>query len=626
MKLYGNNNDTILSQVRSEYNYGYNSVENTREQRRDDLKLYFDAEADDSKVRIRTIFQNHRMLMAIAWANRPKIVWKRRRTGDYERAINANRAMKFDYKEMWMGVQDYEMESDRFLKWVGIQVSDWFSVGKLHPKICTIDSLCWIPDPDGWPTINSHRFAGFEVKMTRGDMKRLWYENIEYTTSQDFTDNDIKRKEANGVQQTTDDTPNKLYDVYIHFTIIDGKKYRIVTNWEKNYILSFEYLKPVLLEEKEDESEVPFPIALKYYFYIKGRPLGLSVPDLNRDSQSAISKLFNLYLAMAYRNTFGGDRLVRVDQLLDPDSLNTPTIEGKDIPVSETAQSLQDIIFELPRESTNQIPNNMIEMLKQNAESIIGAGSIQQGMSGQNDVTLGEAQMAQQNWNIQFLLMENIGVWWEEDKWKNLWYRQYVANMKSAEKKEINLSEWFTDSFYVFKKDDFVGKSLLSLEVISSGQAKQDKQTNKQGKIFILQNNLAGAKTQTEKMVIMREWMQIEEFDDDTVQCLAPKTPDELNAERKLVLINNEDMLGAQIDSVDEDHYTFIKIFNTADHNKVKTEALRRRYEAIAKTGQQQYQQEQQWGQQAGLNASIAQNASSMMQEKQQPSLSSIIG
>lgn len=102
MKLYGNNEDDILSQIRHEFDYGYSSVENIRENRREDLKLYFDSEADDSKVRIRTIFQNHRMLMAIAWANRPKVVWKRRRTGDYERAVNCNKAMKFDYKEMGM--------------------------------------------------------------------------------------------------------------------------------------------------------------------------------------------------------------------------------------------------------------------------------------------------------------------------------------------------------------------------------------------------------------------------------------------------------------------------------------------------------------------------------------------
>jgi len=64
---------------------------------------------------------------------------------------------------------------------------------------------------------------------------------------------------------------------------------------------------------------------------------------------------------------------VRVDQLQDPSSLGTPTIEGKDIPVNETAPSLQDIIYELPRESTNAVPTNMLEMLRQNAENIVGA-------------------------------------------------------------------------------------------------------------------------------------------------------------------------------------------------------------------------------------------------------------
>jgi len=57
--------------------------------------------------------------------------------------------MKYDYKAEKWNIQDYEMESDRFLKGVGIQVSDGFSIGRLTPKICTVDSLRWIPDPDG---------------------------------------------------------------------------------------------------------------------------------------------------------------------------------------------------------------------------------------------------------------------------------------------------------------------------------------------------------------------------------------------------------------------------------------------------------------------------------------------
>lgn len=534
--------------------------------------------------------------------------------------------MKYDYKAEKWNIQDYEMESDRFLKGVGIQVSDGFSIGRLTPKICTVDSLRWIPDPDGWPTIESHRFAGFEVKMKRSAMKKLWYENIDLTTCDEWDDYEIKLKDANGVVLTYDDTANKLYDVYIHFTEINGKKYRVVTNKAMDAILTLEYLRPVLKEEKEDESLVKYPIALKYYFYIKGRPLGLSVPDLNRDSQSAISKLFNLYLAMAYRNTFWWDRLVRVDQLQDPSSLGTPTIEGKDIPVNETAPSLQDIIYELPRESTNAVPTNMLEMLRQNAENIVGAWSVQQGVSWVNDATLWELQMAQQNGNIQFLLMENIGVWGEEFKWKYLWYRQYVANMKSAEKKEIYLSEWYTDQFYVFKKDDFVGEDMLNLEIISAGQNKQDKQTNKAGKIFILQNKLQSAKTDTEKAIIMREWMDLEDMNEELISTLAPKTPDEMRAEQKLVLINSNDPLGARVDSLDDDHYTFIRIFETADHNDVKTQALQNRYEAIRENiTLGNIQQSVAWDKSA-LNASTAQMASQMMQwANQQPSLQQIV-
>lgn len=214
--------------------------------------------------------------------------------------------------------------------------------------------------------------------MTKHEMRNLGYSNLDTVTAKESDEAVQKEKEAAGIVDSPDETPNRLYDVYVHFCQIGAKKYRVVTNWEISSILDFQYLKPVLDEEKEDESLVQYPVALKYYFWIKGRVMGLSVPDLNRDTQSAISKLFNLYLAMAYRNTFGGDRLVRADQLLDPASLETPTIEGKDIPVTPTAGSLQDVIYELPRESTNAIPTNMLDMLRANGENVIGASAVQQ--------------------------------------------------------------------------------------------------------------------------------------------------------------------------------------------------------------------------------------------------------
>lgn len=107
----------------------------------------------------------------------------------------------------------------------------------------------------------------------------------------------------------------------------------------------------------------------------------------------------------------------------------------------------------------------MIALLKRNGTEELGAESTQQGVLSDSNKTLGEQEMAQKNANIQFQLEENIMLWGEEFKMKYLWYRPYLANMKSAETKDINISEGVTKEFFVFKKDEFVGKEILSLDI-----------------------------------------------------------------------------------------------------------------------------------------------------------------
>lgn len=119
-------------------------------------------------------------------------------------------------------------------------------MNRIAPKIKAVDPMCAIIDPDGGPTMESHRFIGFEIRMTKGEMKRMGYENLEYATQKSMDESRQKEKDAAGIVDAPDATPNRLLDVYVHFTIIDGKKYRVVTNWEINKILSFEYLRPVM--------------------------------------------------------------------------------------------------------------------------------------------------------------------------------------------------------------------------------------------------------------------------------------------------------------------------------------------------------------------------------------------
>lgn len=616
MKLYWMTEDSILKQIDKEYLVWYNSVENIRNQKRDDLKTFFDPGRDKTKVQVRTVFQAFRMKMSIRYSNRPKCEWTRRRKWDTERAKNANRAWKYDRKEMGLDKTDYLTYESIDKIGVGIQMNWAFNINTICPTIKNIDALTWIPDPQGWPTIEDHRWFGFEeVYLQMWQMEKLGYENLWMATFRDVTVNDWARDNATGkTSELIDDTYNKEYETYVHWFIRDGKKYVAVTNGDRTAIHSLIYLNPVSLEEKADESLVPFPVMIQYAIYLSWYPLGISLVDLLADTQSNLSRMYNLYLAMAYRNTFGWDRLVRAGELEDPDSLNTPTIEGKDIPVKDSAKSLSDILLEIPREQTNWIPSEMIAILKRNGTEALGAESTQQGVLSDSNKTLGEQEMAQRNASIQFQLEENVMLWGEEFKMKYLWYRQYLANMKSAEKKDISLSEGATREFYVFKKDDFVGKEILSLEITSSSSMSQDK-SNKAEKAVILQQLIAGATSEWLKRKYYRMWCEIADFSDNQIEELLWLNGDEIGAEKKLAMINEGMKEWAIIDSMDDDHNVYIAYIQTADPSDLKDKALQARYNAI-----KMKQWEMNWvtwkntAEQSGASANSAMMTSSMLQ------------
>lgn len=179
----------------------------------------------------------------------------------------------------------------------------------------------------------------------------------------------------------------------------------------------------------------------------------------------------------------------------------------------------------------------MIALLKRNGTEALGAESTQQGVLSDSNNTLGEQEMAQKNANIQFQLEENVMLWGEEFKMKYLWFRQYLANMKSAEQKDISLSEGTTREFYVFKKDDFVGKEILSLEITSASSMTQDK-SNKAEKAVILQQMIAGATSEGLKRKYYRMWCEIADFSDNQIEELLGLTGDEIGAEKKLAMVN----------------------------------------------------------------------------------------
>lgn len=137
-------------------------------------------------------------------------------------------------------------------------------------------------------------------------MEKLGYANLDSATPRTITLNDSAKDDA--TKKTTaldDDTVNREYETYVHGFIREGKKYIAVTNADRTVLHNVTYLNPVTKEEKLDETLVPFPVMIQYAIYVSGFPLGISLVDLLADTQSILSRMYNLYLAMAYRNTFG---------------------------------------------------------------------------------------------------------------------------------------------------------------------------------------------------------------------------------------------------------------------------------------------------------------------------------
>jgi len=271
MKLYWLNEDIILRQVRSEYEYWYTHIEQKRTTRRDDLRLYIKEHKEDV-VQIHLIYTAIQTLLAINYQNEITVEFQKRKNGDEERAKNTNIIAEYDYWEMNLDVKDYVWEFNRLVTGVWIQTNWDFDFISICPTVQNIDSLAYIFDPDWWPTIEDHRFFWIETQMTKEEMKKAGYENYENIAHLWDTqeDNKVNIDAIRWQSYITDDTENKKYAVYIHWTIFNWEKYIIATWDSQGTLLKVTKLTPVFEEEKQDPSKIKFPIALKYFSYMPG--------------------------------------------------------------------------------------------------------------------------------------------------------------------------------------------------------------------------------------------------------------------------------------------------------------------------------------------------------------------
>lgn len=571
----------IIKQIDGEYTAGHWAVAPKLTAKEKELKDLYVPRTKKGKVNINSIYTTMQTLMSVYYWDRMNVQFEWRTKGAAPYASNLNKMAEFDYDEMNLEEIDYKWNWDRFFFGVGIKVLDGWDEETSTPIFRNISPLSWIPDPQWGFTIEDHRWAGFNIQNTKESLRHnKSFFNIDLINDSDGDrQQEIRNAYVAGRNLTdvwVEDTPNKLYNLYNHYTIIDGCKYLITLANHRSLVVRMMKIKPVLKEEKENPLKVIFPIALKYYSPVQGDPFGISVPDLMKDKQTAESKLFNLAILKETRNALGEDLFYDGKMIKDVKELTRPSVDPKAISVNVTENKALSSAVYRPQKEQNAWSafNSWSQLQFQNALSTgIDSNTLWVGDGGNQTAT--EAQITQQNANLRFILGTKIGKWWENISWK-LWFRSYVFNLKGGNKKTIRLTQTFWPQFFEFGREDFPTTEDIDIKIVSTSELETRKSKEKADVYALLPQFLADPATTTVgKLLMKRQSLKFAGYSDEDITAIT-YDPNEQQALLDVELINAwEEPIPAK---PGQDHLLFMSIYRTADDNEQKFNAISERH------------------------------------------------
>ena len=192
-------NKKIIQHVSAEYQSGYEHVRKKREIRRKQLGKYVES-TEGAKIQIHKIYAQMKTFMSIFHSNDRKVQFLPNKTLDEEFVEKMNKVAEADRRWMKLNIVDYEDIWNSGMMWVGVRLLEGWNQEKGHPIAKAVNPLCCIPDPQwGW-TIDSHRFFGFELQMTKHEMKQAWFTSVHLVTGEESEEQKKTRQNTNKVR------------------------------------------------------------------------------------------------------------------------------------------------------------------------------------------------------------------------------------------------------------------------------------------------------------------------------------------------------------------------------------------------------------------------------------------
>lgn len=615
----------ILSQIRKEIESSQEVMNPWFLRYQDYLAQYVNQDKDDSVIHVNTIYSIMQAAMAVEQSDSLNVVMMPRRVGDIGIADATTELAKFDFELMWMKQKNFQRNWDKWFFWVTyLRSSGW---NKWDQTIETVvcDPMLHLPDPMS-DHITKSRFEYDMRRLMKDELK----EEFGYKSPEDISGEITQineTRQANDIVSwlNTDWTEKGYIDVYDGFTYIDWELHMVTVDSSMQILIRKEKIEP--LSKKEEEEGVPMCRVLnkKWLSPKRYHPCGISINDIASDKQMVNRVLINLRLTDAKFSTFGQMNLVNSRVVKNHVELSEPSIEPKWV-VANVAQwdRLSDAVYTVPRQSMIQDSYAISNEINQIIQQDTGFDARTLGVQWDKSATLGEVQTIQSNANLRLSLGIEIGNWGEVEFWKDMWYAGYIQYFDKKDTKFIRVTKGFGTSLTEFTYDMFLGGESYDFFVESKKDVEARREKMKANFMAIYAMMMQDPSTKEyEKVLLKRTAYMYNGFSKEEAEAFVMPTPDELNAREYVKYINENMPNKARVESMSEDHYTYLYVYESARDTDVKPLYIENRKKAII-LQREQWLMDQGMNQWAGGNTGAANQLVSNAMTQWTPTLNSL--
>jgi hypothetical protein len=597
LKIVGMSKNDILAQVSQEVKISTDFVSSRRQQFRDRLALYNNQRKQKDKIGILTLYTTINTLLAVSYTDEMTVEFTARKFANSQFAQNANSVAEFDHEEMNLAEVNYYTQWDKYFYGVGLRDISTFNTTTNTPIVKTLSPLCWLPDPATGSNFKqgyTGRFYGFEVERSKEEMEEEnGFFNVEsISISKPNSEQQATKsaeQEAHGVNPSDDGSlkNNTIYQIdwFTHLKNENGgvSKYLLTVSADCKELFRIEKIEPVTLEEKKDESLVPWPLVVNYYSPQRNNPFGVSVGDLVEDKQRAKSVLANLRIgkekAALYPMYLYNTRAIRNRRDLD---FGFNKAIGANLKENER---LSDVLMPIAKDGNTNSTFAQEQSLDAENNLATGADSMRAGVMSSQSNTATEVQQVTMNAQTRFLLGYRINIWGEKHFWR-LWYRLYRQFFSQTQEKIVRLQNGFGIRYTKITRKDFITVEDPDISIISKTELRSRKDKERMAFSQIVPLLLQDPKKpDASKNYAMRYLLKLNDLANEVIEILVPDSPGEQRAKIENELLSRN--ISAEL-MLDDDHLSHMIIHSAAEDSEAKFAHIEAHRQAYILSGQQE--------------------------------------